>query len=106
MRIPKQIKVGGHWFTIKYPYIFQERFDRYAQCDDAKKIIYITDRDGNGEKRADSAIIATFIHELLHAIDMNMGHHIFDGNEGENKIEGFSEGLYQVLTDNGFLKDD
>ncbi len=104
MKIPDKIKVLGHWFTIKYPYIFQERFDRFAQCDDAKKIIYITELDGNGEKRAESGIIVSFIHEVLHAIDLNTGHHIFEEQEGEHKLEALSEGIYQFLTDNGFLK--
>lgn len=105
MEIPKKVKVGGHWIEIKYPHIFQERFDRFGQCDDAKKIIYLTALDGNGEKRADSAISVTFIHEVLHAIDMTSGHEIFVGDAGERKIEGLSEGIYQFLVDNGYLKD-
>ena len=104
MKIPSKLKIGGHWFTIKYPYIFQERFDRYAQCDDTKKTIYITEVDGNGAKRIKSGIIVSYIHEILHAIDMNTGHKTFVGNEGENKLEALSEGIYQVLVDNGYLK--
>lgn len=104
MQLKPRYKIGGHWFEIKYPYIFQERFDRFGQCDDPKKIIYITDVDGNGAKRAESAIVVTFIHEILHAIDLNTGHHIFEGKEGEEKLEGFSEGIYTFLIDNGFLK--
>ncbi len=104
MKIPEKIKILGHWFKIEFPYAFKERFDRYAQCDDTQKIIYISEVDMNGTKRADSSIIVSFIHEVLHAIDLNIVHHIFDGKEGENKIEGFSEGIYQVLVDNGYLK--
>lgn len=106
MKIPDKIKIGGHWYEIKYPYIFQERFDRFGQCDAVKKIIYITDKDGNGEKRANSHILCTFIHEIIHAIDIQSGHRTFDGDQGENKIEGLSEGIFQVLVDNGYLKNE
>ena len=46
----------------------------------------------------------SFIHEVLHAIDMSTGHKTFVGDEGENKMEALSEGIYQVLVDNDFLK--
>ena len=105
MNIPKKIKIGGHWVEIKYPYIFQERFDRFGQCDDPKKIIYITDKDGNGEKRANSSIIVTFIHEILHELDYHTGWEIFSGEDGEKKVEGLSEAIYMFLIDNKFLKE-
>lgn len=104
MQIKSKYKIGGHWVTLKYPYIFQERFDRYGQYDDAKKIIYLTGVDGNGEKRVKSGITVTLIHELLHAIDYGSGHHMFAGDEGENKIESLSEGIYAFLIDNDLLK--
>lgn len=104
MEIPKKLKIGGHWLTVKYPYIFQERFDRYAQFDDSKKTIYLTSKDGNGEQRAESGIIVSLIHEILHGLDINIGHKIFAGDEGENKIEGLSEAIYAFLIDNGYLK--
>jgi len=104
--IPSKIKIGGHWYEVKYPYTFQERFDRHAQCDTAKKIIYLSAVDGNGEKKAKSHILVSLIHEILHAVDIQSGHSTFSGDDGENKIEGLSEGIYQVLIDNGWLKNE
>jgi len=104
MKLPEKIKVGGHWIEIKYPHIFQERHDRWGQCDDAKKVIYITNKDQNGEDRNESAVIVTFIHEVLHALDNHSGHEIFMGENGEKKIEGLSEAIYMFLVDNGYLK--
>jgi len=100
------IYTDTNFSEVKCPYIFQERFDRHAQCDAVKKIIYLATVDGNGEKKAKSHILVSFIHEVLHAIDIQSGHSTFAGDEGENKIEGLSEGIYQVLVDNGFLKEE
>ena len=88
-----------------YPYVFTERQDRGGDCDFQKKVIRVSGTTGC-KKRADSAITVTLIHEILHAIDHLIGHGIFSGEYGENEIEGLSEGIYQVLVDNNFLKGD
>ena len=59
--LPESVKIAGHSFTIRYPYIFRE---------------------------------------LLHAIDQSTGQHVFTD---ESKVVAFSEMIYQVLTDNGWL---
>jgi len=106
LNIPKTLKIGGHIWEIKYPYIFQERFDRFAQCDDGKKIIYLSDLEANGGKRPDSAVTVSFIHEILHAAAFLTGHEdMFEGNQGESRIEGLSEAIYQIIADNPQLKD-
>ena len=102
MKLPKRVKIGGHKYKVLFPYIFKERFDHWAQCDFAMKELRIGLADGGGQDKVDSAVIVTFIHEILHAIDFTTGHAIFADNEPA--IEGFSEGIYQVLVDNGWLK--
>ena len=102
MKIPKSIKIGGHKIKVVYPYRFTERYDRRAQYDDNFKEIRVSDCDCAGNKSADSAIFVSFIHEVLHAIDIISGHEVFSKNEPA--IEGISEGVFQVLVDNGFLK--
>ncbi len=99
MKIPKILKIGGHQYKIIFPHIFTERFDRVGDIDYSKKIIRIA-RDCGNEKRVDSAITVTFIHEVLHAIDDLTGHEMFSGNNGEKLVEALSEGIYQVLIDN------
>ena len=103
MDIPKKIKVGGKIYTIDFPYKFKERGDLQGQCDSTLDIIRIGADDGCGNRRSFSSIVITLIHELLHAIDYDTGHKIFI--ENENALEGLSHGIYQVLVDNGFLKE-
>lgn len=104
MKIPKSIKIGGHVWEIKYPYTFQERSDRWGQCDDAKKQVLVSDSDVNGAPRAKSSVMITFIHEILHALDFFTGQKIFDGESGEMKAAGLSEAIFQVLVDNQYIK--
>ena len=105
MNLPKTIKIGGHNYKVEYPYKFEERYDIYGQWNDPKKIIYISDVDGNGIKRADSAIIVTFIHEILHAIDGIAGTDIFIAEKKGDRepAEFVSEVIYQILVANGYL---
>lgn len=102
IKLPDKIKIGGHEYKVEYPYKFEERYDIYGQWNDPKKIIYVSDVDGNGVKRADSSIIVTFIHEILHAIDGMAGLDIFAKHEkdGREPAEVVSEIIYQILVDN------
>jgi len=102
MQIPHKLKVGGHTYKVIYPYVFTERFDRLGDIDYSKKTIRIAEKCGN-ESRTESAIAVTCIHEVLHAIDDLTGHNMF-GGDNEKLVEALSEGIYQVLVDNGFLE--
>jgi len=98
--LPETVKIAGHTYTIKYPYVFTEVGNLFGQCDLSNKDIRICNVDSGGLKRAASGIYVTLIHEMLHAIDNATGQNIFD----EPKITAMSEMIYQVLTDNGWLK--
>ena len=102
MNIPKSIKIGGHEYKVIFPYVFTERVDRCGDCNGETKVMRIAQKV-NEELRSDSTIFVTFIHECLHAIDNLTGHEMFRGDGGESKIEALSEGIYQVLVDNGYL---
>jgi len=102
VKIPKFIKIGGHNVKVICPYHFKERTDLEAQCDHCLNEIRIDPFDFSHIKKTDSNIIVLLIHEILHRIDTVSGHCIFKGNEPA--IEGISEGIYQVLVDNGYLK--
>ena len=104
MNLPKSLKVGGHQYTVVFPYVFTERSDTTGQCDHNMKLIRVASEVGN-EPRNQSAIMVTFIHEVLHAVDDTLGQSMFHGTEGESCVEALSEGIYQVLVDNGYLGD-
>ena len=98
MKIPKEVKVGGHIVKVICPYQFKERSDLCGQYDHNAKVIRISTIDAGRQPNANGNIRSTFIHELLHAIDKTSGHNIF--TENEPALEGITEGLYQVLVDN------
>ena len=102
MNIEKEIKIGGHFYKIIFPYVFTERSDRVGDLDNCTKTIRIAENSYD-EPRDKSAITVTLIHEILHGIDNITGHNMFNGAEGESHIEALSEGIYQVLIDNKFL---
>ncbi len=102
MELPKKVKIGGHNYKIVFPYVFKERYDQWAQISHDDKEIRIGLLDGGGSERKMSSVMVSFIHELLHGIDAVTGHGIFSANE--KAIDGFSECIYQVLIDNGWLK--
>jgi len=99
MNIPGKLKIGGHWYTVKFPYHFSERGDINGQHDAEALAIKLDDRDGyDHSDLPESRIAVNFLHEILHAVDVVTGHKIFKDNE--SAIEGISECLFQVLRDN------
>jgi len=103
MKLPKTIKIGGHQYKVIFPYVFTERFDRVGDHDYSTKEIRLSAEEAN-LPIADSGIIVSLIHEILHAIDRNSGHNMFVGDDGEKHIQAISEGIYQVLVDNPKLR--
>jgi len=101
MKKPKTVKIGGHIFKVLWPHKFRERGDIYGLCSHSRAEIRVGNVNAAGNKTAESAQIVSFIHEVLHAIDITSGHKIFNSNEAA--IEGISEGIYQVLVDNKWL---
>lgn len=98
MIIPKQLKVGGHIYKVLQNYHFAERTDKWGQTDSGVHEVRIA--DGDGAKFSKSRIEQTFIHELLHTVDLVY----HNGKLEEEDVAVLSEGLYQVLKDNGLLK--
>jgi hypothetical protein len=104
MDIPQKLKIGGHEYTVLFPYHFKERSDHAAQHDGDLLEIRVNDLELGGNKRPDSSVMVSFIHEILHGIDRIYCASSIDRlPDNEKIIEGLSEGLYQVLTDN-FIK--
>ena len=99
MKIPRTLKIGGHQYRIRFPYNFHERNDCYGQHWWDGKEIRIAGQDENGNSRAQSSVIVSFIHELLHAFE-----HL-QGGEGskEEYIVSMAEIIYQFLIDNKLI---
>lgn len=99
-KIPKTIKIGGQRFKVLYPYEFKERTDIRGQCDYDTLEIRLSGVDQGGNERPISTVWPVFFEEILHALDIQNGHRIFDEKEGHKGLNGLSEGIYQVISDN------
>ena len=100
--LPKELKIGGHTYKVLFPYQFTERTDIWGQHGAGTTTIKVADESATGEKLTKTRVWEVFLHEILHAIDAQTGHRVFEDNE--SAIDGIGEALYQVLNDNGLLK--
>ena len=101
MHLPKEVKVGGFWYKVLYPYVFTEREDVRAMLDPTRHEFRFGAMDSGGDKYPEESLTESLIHELLHCIDI-----IYNNDAlGESAIERLSQGLYQVLTDNFVLSE-
>jgi len=99
MNIPKNIKIGGHNITVKYPYKFKERSDIFGLTNHTRYEILLADMDENGIKLCKSKILNNFWHEVIHQIDG-----IYNGlNLDEDTVIRLGQGLFQVLNDNFYI---
>jgi hypothetical protein len=85
MRIPKELKIGGHQYQIK----MVSEFDKCGVTNRDKGTISISSELPRSQREA------TLIHEILHAINNELDHALLDS---------LSEQLYQVLSDNKMLR--
>ena len=100
MVIPTSVKVGAHHYDVDQNYYFTERSDHSGQSNHAQLKIRISPVDVNGNPRPRSVVEGTFIHELLHCVDV-----VYNaGALEEATVERLAEGLYQVLNDGGMLQ--
>lgn len=99
MKIPKKVKIGGHWFKVLFPYKFIERSDVDGHTDMDTFEIKIANGDGVSQKLADSKIMELFLHEIIHAID-----HVYNASQLDEKtVRRLGQGLFQFMSDNGYL---
>ncbi|MCP4569074.1 MAG: hypothetical protein GY841_15985 [FCB group bacterium] len=103
IKLPKRVKIGGGWVEVEYPYTFRERTDVLGLSQSTMRRINVGNIMDGGEEIPGYAVMTTFIHELLHAIDHQTGHRMFDDEEDTSAIHGLSCGILNVLLDNGWL---
>ena len=101
MKMPKELKIGGHIYKVVFPYQFTERGDIAGQHDSIIKEIRIDPLDSWSHKELpDSSIKVILLHEILHAIDSITGRETF---KDESVCNGVSESLYQIIHDNKLI---
>lgn len=96
MKIPNKIKIGPHIYTVKYEKGFLQNHKAYAQSRHSKLEI-ILDPEVSRSQLEDS-----FIHELLHSIDDQIG--FTEKDKDEESIARLTPRLLEVFTDNNLLK--
>ena len=99
MKLPQTVMVGAHTYKVLFPYKFKERADYAGQADHSLLEIRICEGDSCENKRADSKIMGTLIHEVIHCVSETWT----IGLE-EKQVEQLEEGFMAVLVDNGWLK--
>jgi len=90
MKIPKQVKINGHYYSVNIGDLDSEEL---GFCKPSENCISI-----NTRKQARSQQEETLLHEIIEAINFN--------NElklEHPQITALSTTLYQVLKDNNFL---
>ena len=90
MRIPKRIKIGGATYKILFVDESEILDKNIADYDLVKGVIHI-------QKNAihEQQVLSLF-HEIIHLININFTEEI---------VETLAQSLYQVFSDNKFLKD-
>jgi len=104
LSLPDSLRIGVHDFKVVDNHPFRERSDLSGQCDHGTREIRIRRLDSGGCVVSGTNLLVTYLHELLHAIDRVYGDGtVTDGDKGELAISCLSEGLAQVLIDNGMM---
>ena len=100
MLIPKKVKVAGHTYKVG---IENERLNESGlagDCWHGELKIGLTDELRGGKKAPPSYIEETFIHEILHCVDVQ-----YNNNQlTEEQVVRLATGLHQVTKDLGWLK--
>ncbi len=99
MRIPKEIKIGPFTYQIKRPEVLynEKGQELYGQISYAEQVIRLS-QVGSIERQESS-----LLHEIIHGVLDQTGH----ADEVEEEIvETLGIGLYEVLKENGLLRED
>lgn len=95
IRVPKEIKVGGHTYKVTYrKFLGKDTGDRGVTAHRRQKIEVDPDNPYSQKN-------ATLLHEILHLIEI-----VFNLDLRDEDTDRISEGLYQVLSDSFGIKFD
>jgi len=103
---PDTVNIFGKIFKIIY-------CKEVSAVDSEKRNLYFGQLDAwncnirvfdNGE-RPEGAIFETIMHEILHAISVDLNLDCFDGDKGHDELQLVAMALADILTRNNWLKD-
>ncbi len=97
MKIPKKVKIGAHYYTIK----FRDDLDdeNFGVCRPSKLTIFIHSTTQQSQQEE------TFLHEVLHAIFSQNGlSNVWDPKKEEKDVQILGHAIYQFLLENKLLK--
>jgi len=95
VKIPNKIKVAGHEYKIIWDNEYLSNQDYEGLTKHRSLKMYLCDKF-RGQMLDKSIIEENFIHEMLHAIDVNYNNRQLT----EEQISCMAAGVYQVLKDN------
>ena len=91
IKVPREIKIGAHRYSIAYDDKLEERSKKIGFADITNGLILIE------PKQMDSAKGDVLIHEILHIVDFFFANKTLD----EGTIQGLTTGLLSVLDNLG-----
>jgi hypothetical protein len=98
MKIPRRIKVAGHWIKIvqakKCTFKILPTKIQLGESDNLDNTITLRLKFA-GDNISESNIAETFLHEIIHVID-----HKFNLGLKEDSVYKLSQGLFAVIRDN------
>jgi hypothetical protein len=95
MKIPRRIKIGGHWFSVLYKSDSKDGFEGSGRKSSwANQIILQTNAV---QSKKESTLIHEIIHEIAWQHELGLS---------ESQVSTIAEGFYQVLLDNRLLARD
>ena len=100
MLVPKKVRVAGHTYKVK---IENERLNGAGlagDCWHGEHTIGLTNMLRSGTPASSTYIEETFIHELLHCVDVQYN----NAQLTEEQVVRLSTGIHQVIKDLGWLK--
>lgn len=96
MKIPKKIKVAGHYYKIIWDDKGLVKQHLIGTASNDFKEIRLCKYYNSKRARAKSEIEETFLHEIIHVVDKNYN----NDSLSEKALNRLAQGLYQVLKDN------
>jgi hypothetical protein len=87
MKIPESVQIGGHVYKVDLGWLPERGSTRVGEVNHDTHIIGVLRRPSQ------SAMEETFIHEVVHAVDL-----VYNNSAlGEDEVDALSQGLYQAL---------
>lgn len=94
MKIPENIKIGGHKVKIGFVRKFSDKPNSVGRSNFVRKRITLATHFHN-VPMCESERAVALLHEIVHQTD-----DVYEAKLSENQVRRISQGLFQVLRDN------